>query len=226
MVIARAHRVFEVDVFDLILRRELSKPRAHPFFFLQVGANDGEMHDPIHRYVDEYRWEGLLVEPIPKLFAELQKNYATQPQLRFANVALSTTDGRLTLYTVRDDPKLTDWARGITSFDRNVLLSNRKHDPNIRPELIEKVLVEAVTFRTLAARYNVEHIDLLQIDTEGFDFEVLKMFDFGRYVPAIIQYEHRHLKLCDQVAAHELLRKHQYKISSQMHDTVAWYHPH
>ena len=36
---------------------------------------DGELADPIFRYMHEYSWAGLLVEPLPDLFQRLQHNY-------------------------------------------------------------------------------------------------------------------------------------------------------
>jgi len=40
--------------------------------------------------------------------------------------------------------------------------------------------------------YELKTVDLLQIDTEGFDWNVLKMYDFNYFKPVIIQYEHCH----------------------------------
>ena len=50
---------------------------------------------------------------------------------------------------------------------------------------------------------NYNSIDLLQIDTEGFDYEVLKMFDFNTYRPVIIQYEHFHLSMEEQINSNQ-----------------------
>jgi len=44
-------------------------------FVLQIGACDGELADPIMRYMHQYEWSGLLVEPLPDLFARLQHTY-------------------------------------------------------------------------------------------------------------------------------------------------------
>ena len=43
-------------------------------------------------------------------------------------------------------------------------------------------------------RYNkFKKVDLLQIDTEGYDADVIDMFDFECYHPILIQYEYVHL---------------------------------
>jgi hypothetical protein len=36
-------------------------------------------------------------------------------------------------------------------------------------------------------------VHLLHVDTEGYDYEVLKTLDFGRHAPLSIFIEHRHL---------------------------------
>ena len=40
---------------------------------------------------------------------------------------------------------------------------------------------------------NFDAVDLLQIDTEGFDADVISMFDFNSFNPVLIQFEHIHL---------------------------------
>ena len=45
------------------------------FFFVQIGANDGINHDPLHEYVTKYNLSGLVVEPQPDVFELLRKNY-------------------------------------------------------------------------------------------------------------------------------------------------------
>lgn len=58
---------------------------------------------------------------------------------------------------------------------------------------LAKETVQCITFDTLVQRNRVKRIDLLQIDTEGFDFEIIKMINFDRIKPRILQFEHRHL---------------------------------
>jgi hypothetical protein len=61
---------------------------------------------------------------------------------------------------------------------------------------------------------------LLQIDVEGFDFEVLKMIDFKRFCPVIIKYEHEGLDENDQAAARKLLEDQGYEVQEIKTDTV------
>ena len=50
--------------------------------------------------------------------------------------------------------------------------------------------VPAITLTALLDQHSVAQLDLLQVDTEGYDFEILQMIDFQRIKPAIIHFEH------------------------------------
>ena len=43
------------------------------FFFVQVGANDGKMGDPLCDLIKKYKLKGLLIEPLPEEFKLLCK---------------------------------------------------------------------------------------------------------------------------------------------------------
>ena len=55
-------------------------------FFIQIGSNDGIAGDPIHQYISEHNWSGILVEPIKYVFERLLHNYTGYPRLIFENV--------------------------------------------------------------------------------------------------------------------------------------------
>jgi hypothetical protein len=82
-------------------------------------------------------------------------------------------------------------------------------------------MVQCVTFDTLLDRHKVDRIDLLQIDVEGYDYELLKMFDFERIQPKLICYEHLHLKLSDKNACKKYLTENGYKTLEMEYDTGA-----
>jgi hypothetical protein len=58
----------------------------------------------------------------------------------------------------------------------------------------------------------VSHIDLILIDTEGYDLKILKMIDFRRFRPKLIIYEQELLSPEDKAAAHSLLRSYGYVV--------------
>ena len=73
------------------------------FFVIQIGACDGLMDDPIYKWINKYRWHGILVEPQTREFERLKRTYADHSdRLRFDNVAISETAEPRRLYKVRD----------------------------------------------------------------------------------------------------------------------------
>ena len=61
---------------------------------------------------------------------------------------------------------------------------------------------------------------LLKIDTEGYDFEILKIFNFKLFDPKIIQLEHAHLKKDEIRDAISLLSKNNYFVLKKKNDLV------
>ena len=48
--------------------------RAYPdVFFVQVGANDGDLLDPLREEIGFRKWSGIMVEPVPYVFERLQR---------------------------------------------------------------------------------------------------------------------------------------------------------
>jgi FkbM family methyltransferase len=182
------------------------------FFVVQIGACDGLMADPIHAWIKRYRWHGILVEPQRNEFERLQVTYRDdRDRLVFENVAIAESNGTRSLYRVRDSAQSADWERGIAT-----LLPQREDAGRFAAEI-----VPCITFDTLLDRHRVAHIDLLQIDVEGYDFEVLKLLDFDRIQPAVIRYEHRHLGPADRHACRVFLARRGYRILGMEFDTGA-----
>jgi len=57
-----------------------------------------------------------------------------------------------------------------------------------------KSKVNTATFDQLTEKYNFSEINFLCIDTEGFDYEVLKFFNFEKFQPEVILYESKTLE--------------------------------
>ena len=60
-------------------------------------------------------------------------------------------------------------------------------------DYVSEKIVPCEMLMPLLARRNVGHVDVFIIDTEGYDYHILKQIDLGRLRPKIILYEHAHL---------------------------------
>jgi FkbM family methyltransferase len=186
---------------------------AHDFFVLQIGACDGVMDDPIYKWINKYGWQGILVEPQKEEFERLKISYRDIDNLRFENVAIAENSELRPLYKLRDEYIEDNWQRGIASFLPKRSLE--KHD------MVTTEMVQCVTFDIILNRNQVKQIDLLQIDVEGYDYELLKLFDFERIRPQLIRYEHRHLSPSDKNSCKKHLTQNGYKILEMEYDTGA-----
>jgi FkbM family methyltransferase len=180
-------------------------------FVLQVGANDGLIGDPIHRFVMKYRWKGLLLEPMPDFFASLQKNYQDREGLILYNGAMSDRDGTMTFYRVSAGEALPYWCNRLCSFSLDAILCHKPTFPDIEKYVIEQI-VQTATFNTLVERFGISRIDLVVIDAEGYDYEILKQIDLQRFRPGLVIYEHNHLEDSAKEASIKLLDKAGYDV--------------
>jgi FkbM family methyltransferase len=167
--------------------------------FVQVGSNDGMMHDPLQESIRRRAWRGVLVEPVPQLFARLTQNYRDRPGLAFENVAVSSQEGTLPFYHLDTaaGPELPDWAAGLGSFSRDMLLSHAHKIPNLARYVVERQ-VPVVRFDTICQRHGIEALDLLHIDAEGHDYEILRSVNLERFKPRLLMYESQHLSTAQQ----------------------------
>jgi len=58
-----------------------------------------------------------------------------------------------------------------------------------------------MTFGTLVRETGVQHVDMPQVDAEGYDAEILRLFDIPARRPAIVRFEHKHLRSADHEQA-------------------------
>ena len=230
--ISKLHPAQEYPLIDLLALVMQDRMRQNPDpFFVQIGANDGASSDPIHRLVKQHHWKGLLVEPQPSAFERLRQTYADEPQLQFVNAAIGQQDGTATLYRVREQG--TDfpyWYYQIASLDRQKVLDVLAHwkqtssdpIPDDFASLIEDLPIPALAVQSLLAQHQVQAVDLLVIDTMGYDYEILKLFPFELLKPAVIHFEHNHLSSDDQRACLEFLIERGYSLAKVAVDTIAY----
>jgi FkbM family methyltransferase len=210
--------VFPLVVGDLLQRLESKGGKASDFFFVQIGAHDGLHYDPIRPFVKKYHWGGLLVEPQPEMFDRLIVNYADEPQLVFENAAIAHQNGVATLYTFKKTSELPDHVTMLASFYKNALVHNGH---NYKGE-IEELRVPALTLKTLLLKHKVNKIDLLQIDTEGYDFEIIKLLEDCPIKPELIHFESAFLDAPRKHECGELLHRLGYRALTIGIDTIAY----
>lgn len=212
----RAELVFDLEF--VIAHLMLARPKV---FFIQIGANDGISNDPLYKFVVRFGWEGILLEPLPEVFEMLTATYRDNAKLLLLNAAISEQDGWRTIYTVRMDGAAFQKAHQFSSFRKESLLGQTDWVPDIE-QRVEERQVRCVSLDTLLRETKGREVDILQIDTEGYDFTILKMIDFSRLRPSIICYEHAHMSKAQQEEAAKLLVQQGYRLMRTDLDAVAY----
>jgi FkbM family methyltransferase len=194
--------------------------------YLQIGAFDGVAGDPIYPLIERHALRGIVVEPQRWAFEQLKTNYARFGASRFTfiNAAIAAENGSTTLYRIRPGQGDPEWLPQLASFDRQVLQSHEHLIPNLASR-IEAEPVRCLTVASLLEEAGTDRVDLLQIDAEGYDAEILRLFDVPRRRPPIIRFEHKHLSRSTHHAAVTELVDLGYQIAIGDGDTLAYSAP-
>lgn len=186
--------------------------RACPdFTFLQVGAFDGLTNDPINPLVRSYGLRGIIVEPQVRACEALRSRYADFPQVVLVNAAVADANGSRDFYTTGSGPIQQ------ASFYKAHLLKHK-----VPAGLIVGQKVRCVTITSLLEEHGLNRLDLVQVDAEGYDYEIVRTIDFGLVTPLIIRFEHAHLTNDQCDACVELLASHGYRFIAEQRDIIAF----
>jgi len=171
--------------------------------FVQVGANDGVSFDPFCEVTK--RWRGLMIEPQPMVFKELQSARGAQKGLQFANAAIAPQRGRILLYELSFS--LGSLGSALASTDRGTLQKHidngyvaecaRQIGVSLPPESSAWIMereVECYPLGDLLERYILPAVNVLLVDTEGYDFQVLQTYPWEKTMPELVIYEEMHLQ--------------------------------
>ena len=85
------------------------------FSVIQIGASDGITHDPIHKFIKQEKWSGVLLEPQPFVHNNfLEPIYSKNKGIKTICAALGVADTNTELYTIGFSNMR--WATGLASF--------------------------------------------------------------------------------------------------------------
>ena len=195
--------------------------------FIQIGANDGRMNDPIYKFNQKNKSlvSGFVLEPLPDIYESLVTNYKSCPNIKPLKLAIHNTKDEMLLYRVKPEhlSRVSAFAIGIASFDPNHW---KKTSLILDQDFIQSEIVKCISYSQLLRDYNIDEIDLLLIDTEGYDYEILMDIDFSDVKPRIIRFGHglRDLVMSESnfIEIAERLNRHGYQIIAESYDATAY----
>lgn len=209
-------------------------------FFIQIGANDGKYDpekgyfDPLNPLINKYSLRGIIIEPQKSVFDnKLRKTYENNLNVILENIAIANYTRKKNLYKISFSS--ARWATGLASFSKKVIEKHiesgrveRKANeegvklPDRRTDYITSEDVYCMTFEDLIKKHKINRIDIILTDTEGYDYEIIKMINLDKYLPSIIIFEHKHLSRRDYKKCLDQLKIHNYKVRTKSGDTIAY----
>lgn len=135
--------------------------------YLEAGAYDGITQSNT-KYLDDIGWSGVLIEPSKNTFDRLIIN---RPSNHCINCCLVSSDYKKE--TISGD------FNGKTMSSVNGARLNSNFSCEVR----------ALTLDTVLSQCNIQNIDFMSLDTEGYELEVLKGLDFSKISPKYILIE-------------------------------------
>ena len=122
---------------------------------LDVGANEGQTALSFaHAFPDA---QVFSFEPVPSTFSALREQTADEPNIHCFQLALGDREGDATIELAEKS-------------GQNSLLNAAEPGPGT-------ATVEVTTGDAWASAHEIAHIDVLKVDTEGYDLQVLEGFD-------------------------------------------------
>jgi hypothetical protein len=169
--------------------------------YLQIGSHIGNTdNDPVFNNITQ-GMNVILIEPMPNLFSKLVVNYnhkVSKNNIEFLNIAVSTHDGILDLYSYSPPPQTKvvwnkifehpnlKWADQLASVNKYHI---RNHNFNV---YTTKTTVPCKTLNSIIRERNISSIVNLHTDTEGHDYDILMSLDLTLIKPINIIFENAH----------------------------------
>ena len=158
--------------------------------FLDVGSHHGET---IKTFKKNFVIENILAfEPSKINFKILEKNYKDEHNIKLFNIAIGEKKGKINLQQHYDSESST-----IVQIDQNTNYYKKKNFYlnflNIKKNKFDLQQVEIDRLDNILKNEKIKSVDILKIDTEGYDFHVIKsMGDLLKNVKFIYFEHHFH----------------------------------
>jgi FkbM family methyltransferase len=156
--------------------------------FFQIGTNNG--NDLFRELVIKENPDMvILVEPNEFLIDDIKKNYSNIKNVYIYNNAIYYDDDQIIeLYIPAKNGIMGTRADNGITYDYGHFTLLPMNDWGSKNDMV-KISSTGITFDKICSIHGITNIDYLQIDTEGFDSEIIKMIDLSKYKINKIRFE-------------------------------------
>ena len=141
---------------------------------------DGITYSNSRYLIENKSWSGILVEPHPEYFQNLQRIYQDNHNIVLINYGCFNIETELDFYL---------YSTGVDGSVSTISQDFREHITNIHGDKYKEIIkINTMTLNNIMKNY--DDIDFLSIDVEGVDMEVLSSNDWTNNRPSLICVEH------------------------------------
>jgi len=152
--------------------------------FVDIGAHDGiTLSNTL--YLERNGWSGLAIEPIPSVYKQLSQNR----HCTTVNGCISKTSGSAKFWEISGYAQMLS---GIVSH------YHKNHIARIHREIaqhggeINEIEIDSFNIYDLLKKYDISHVDYMNIDVEGSEMAILETIDFSMVSIDIIGVENNY----------------------------------
>jgi FkbM family methyltransferase len=200
----------ELQFLELAFHFLLSRIAEGPLRVLQIGANDGRQNDFMQGWYNDARVQAILVEPQREAFARLTARYHRNPRIFPVNCAVTRTGESLRIFRFANAQENDVGIDVLASFDRKHL-EVWKERLKITSDIVSEEY-PGETIKSLLEKMKWPQVHMLTIDTEGYDYEILRSLGTLESLPDVLVFEHLNLEPATKRKAVELMMSNNYGI--------------
>ena len=217
-----------IDNFSLkienILQPLINKKKVNKI--IQVGANDGKSDDYLFKCFNK-DLDAILIEPIEDAFLKLKENYKKFSKVKCLNLAVDIENGNKEIFSVNKkfyefyEKKYkkanVDWLSILSSFSKEHLINH-----GIKKDHITSNNIQCKTFLKLMDDFDFHDLDLLVIDTEGYDIKLINNFIETLKIKPMIIFEWIHAEKTEIELLLNKLKKLNYEFLKLGRDLICF----
>jgi FkbM family methyltransferase len=191
---------------------------------VQVGAFDGISNNALDyvKLANICELKAVLIEPNPVAYEKLVSNVSDLASVVCVNVAIDSADGKRSFTVVKPHELAKfQWIEQLSSFDKQTILSHSDKVPDLTSYMAD-VSVDCLTLASVIVTHGIDVLDILLIDTEGYDAVIVENALQLKVQPSIVLFEHTHLSKSEILRVVNLLRGSDYSVCDIGQDFLCW----
>ena len=153
--------------------------------FVDIGAHDGETLSNTFFYEKALNWKGLCIEPLPKVFKQLE-------QKRSCALVEGAAWNENTTKTFRLIEGYSEMLSGLVDTYPQDHINRIESETKQSNQTVTDIDVKCYSILELLLQNNLTEIDFLSIDVEGSELEILKSIDYDKIKIKVILAENNY----------------------------------